>query len=66
MPVIHSRVVFEFDFVVGGVGAKDSLEFLHHRLLVGMTFQRRVGRRQQAPGSTFVVKLLAQVEDSLF
>ena len=47
------------------MGAKDPLQFLHHRRVVGMTLERRIGRRQQASGSAFVVKLLAQVEDAL-
>src|SRR5450756_984522 len=65
MPVVHTRVVFEFDHVIRGMGAKNPLEFPHHRRVAGMALEWRVRRRQQSSGSTFVVKLLAQAEDAL-
>src|SRR5450759_5812871 len=65
MPVVHTRVVFEFDHVIRGMGAKNPLEFPHHRRVAGMALERRIRRKQQSSGSTFVVKLLAQAEDAL-
>src|SRR4030081_2723450 len=65
MSVEHARVVFEFNRVIFSMDAKDPLEFLHHWRVAGMTLERRVGRRPQSSGESFVVKLLAQAEDSL-
>src|SRR6266446_3898276 len=65
MSVEQARVVFEFNRVIFGVGAKDPLEFLHHGLEAGMTLEWRVRRGPQSSGESFVVKLLAQAEDAL-
>src|SRR5437899_1542305 len=47
------------------MGAKDPPEFLHHRVVAGMTLKRRVRRRPQSSGKSLIVKLLAQGEDAL-
>src|SRR5216684_1097788 len=65
MPVKHARFVFEVNRAIFSMGAKDPLEFLHHRRIAGMTLERRVRRRPQSSGESFVVKLLAQAENAL-
>ena len=44
MSVIHAGLVLEFYFAVLGMGANDSLQLLHHWSIVGVAFERRVGR----------------------
>src|SRR5438309_8552034 len=66
MSAEHTRLVFKFNHVIFSMGAKDSLEFLHHRLEAGMTLEWRVRRRPESSGESFIVKLLPQAEDSLF
>src|ERR1700682_3312121 len=65
MSVEHTRFVFELNRVIFSMGAKDPLEFLHHRRVAGMTLEWRVRRGPQSSGESFVVKLLAQAEDVL-
>src|SRR6266404_9381691 len=65
MSAEHARLVFKSSHVIFSMSPKDSLEFQHHRLVARMTLKRRVRRRPESSGESFIVKLLAQAEDSL-